>query len=67
MDRKNILSEGLIDWMSKLILGGKVKQLQSKFRKDPKVKNLISDLDDIYDEITAHFKKQGIDVKKPKL
>ena len=45
MNIDNILSEGLIDKVMKLLSVGKYKQVKNMFKKDPKVQKAIKDLE----------------------
>ena len=45
MNTDNILSEGLIDKVMKLLSVGKYKQVKNMFKKDPNVQKAIKDLE----------------------
>ena len=49
MNINNILSEGLMDWISKLILGGKIRQLKKKFRSEKKIVAALDRIDKNYE------------------
>ena len=67
MDISNILSEGkLMDFIAKLLLGGKVRQLQRKFRSDRKITAALDRIDKNYDFLEKRFKEKGIDINNPK-
>ena len=66
MNTNNILSEGLMDWIAKLILGGKVRELKRKFKDDKKVTIALDRIDKNYNFLKKRFKDRGIDIKNPK-
>ena len=46
MDRKNILSEGLVDFILKAIFKKYAKGLDKKLKNDPELKRLTKDYED---------------------
>ena len=68
MNIKNILNEGILDFISNLIIKGKVKSASKLFKNDKRVTGLLHRIDKNYDELAKILKRHGVDMKeKPRL
>ena len=67
MNKENILSEGILDWISRMIIGGKTRQVSRRFKKDKNVLKLVTRINKNYSELSKLLKDMGVDMKSKKI